>query len=252
VNPHELLASRDAAREPALWAELRRDGAPAAREALFDLYLPFARKIARQQFHEQSEPDLEFGDLFQLACAGLLEAIDRFEPDRDVPFQGFATRRIAGSILDSVAHFSELREQKAYQNRLRTERMRSVSPDENIDRLTSADAKARLVELAIGLALGFMLEGTGLYHDETRPAPQANPYDSASWKEAMARLSGEVDALGGRERSIIHHHYAEGLTFEAIARLLGLSKTRIWQLHGAALTTLRKRLLSRRQFNLKL
>jgi len=248
VNAAEVLASR----EPALWADLRRDVAPAAREALFDLHLPFARKIARQQFHDRPGGDIEFGDLLQLACAGLLEAIDRFDPARGAMFQSFAERRISGAILNSISHFSEYREQKAFQRRIKRERMASLNAGRATGRAAKARSRSDLTELAIGLAIGFMLEGTGLYHDDTAPQPWNNPYDTVAWNQTVTRLANELALLGERERRILQHHYVEGLTFGMIAALIGLSKARVSQLHQAALATLRERLFPRQKFYLKI
>ena len=248
MNAAELLASR----EPALWDDLRRDGAPAAREALFDLHLPFARKIARRQFQDLSGGGVEFGDLLQLACTGLLEAIDRFDPARGVPFEGFAARRIAGAILDNVAHFSEFREQKAFQRRTKRERLGSLNAGRATGRAAKARSRSDLTELAIGLAIGFMLEGTGLYHDDTAPQTWNNPYDTVAWNQTVTRLANELALLGERERRILQHHYVEGLTFGMIAALIGLSKARVSQLHQAALAILRERLFPRQKFYLKI
>jgi len=249
MNAAELLAAREAARESALWAELRQHGAPAAREALFDLHLAFARRIARRQFQDLSGGTIEIADLLQLACAGLLEAIDRFDPARGVPFEGYAARRISGTVLDGIAHGSEVQEQMSFRRRIRGERFRAFAVDADVERLSTPEATAALADMTIGLALGFILEGTGMFGDATTRDMRANPYESTAWKETAARLVGEVAALDGRERSIIHHHYGEGLNLDVITALLGLSKARTSRIHRAALTTLLKRLSARQRFS---
>jgi RNA polymerase sigma factor for flagellar operon FliA len=98
-----------------------------------------------------------------------------------------------------------------------------------------------LVDMAVGLALGFMLEGTGLYHDEGEPATQVTAYDSLAWKEMVDRLVAELTRLPERDRLIIRLHYLEDVNFDQIAILLGLTKGRISQLHKSALMLLRKR-----------
>ena len=58
-----------------------------------------------------------FADYFQYACVGLVEAVDRFEPDRPVLFETFATYRIRGAVLNGLAKESELAAQRHYSGR---------------------------------------------------------------------------------------------------------------------------------------
>lgn len=228
-----------AANEAALWRAMRGGEGGVARDRLFALYLPFARSLAGRQFRGRIGGDVEYEDLFQLACAGLLEAMDRFDPAMGAPFKAFAARRINGSMIDGLARMSEVREQISFRHRVKRERLRSLAAAEpGEDRREAMDA---LVDLAVGLALGFMLEDTGLYHDESRPAAAPSAYDSLAWKELVQRLALELARLPDRDRQIIQLHYLEDVNFDQIAILYGLTKGRISQLHKAALVRLRKR-----------
>jgi len=233
--------------EVALWRAFAQDRSLRAREKLFSLYFPFARRIAHRHFLDRRTGDIELADLCQLASAGLLEALDRFDPDLGVPFRGYAKRRITGSILDGVAKMSEVREQVAFRNRARAERIRSLSAEET-ETLAAPDALQALIELASGLAIGFMLEGTGLYATPENQTTTTTAYDSLAWKETIRRMLKEIEHLPERERTIIRHHYVSGLTFEHIGDLLGLTKGRISQIHRAAIDLLRKRLGQARDF----
>lgn len=229
------------AEEARLWRTLKVHGGAGARERLFDLHLSFARKIAARHYHRGQAGAVEFPDVSQWAVAGLLEAIDQFEVDRGVPFRGFAARRISGSILDGVAQTSEVRGQISYRSRVRRERVRSLAPD-RAALLGRDEALDKLVSLAVGLAMGFMLESAGVHMDGEPVDQSANAYDSLSWKDTIRRMHAEIDHLPEREQKIIRHHYINGLTFERIAQLLQLSKGRVSQLHRAALATLRLRI----------
>ena len=234
--------------EQALWAAFHEARSSAARERLFALYAAFARNIARRFHRDQWARDLELGDLCQLAYAGLLESIDRFDPGFGVPFRGYASHRISGNIRDGVAHTNEVREQMSWTRRLRRERARSLLPSQSGTAAT--DAMARLTEFAVGLALGFMLEGTGLYRDETSDET-GTAYETLAWKETVGRLNSELASLPERERTILQHHYINGVSFDEIASLLAVSKGRVSQLHKAALTRLRHRMTDRTQFRLE-
>lgn len=236
--------------EPALWEAMRGGGSAMARERLFALYLPFARSLAGRQFKGRKEADLEYEDFVQLACAGLLEAMDRYDPAHGVPFRGFATRRINGSVIDGLAKLSEVREQIGFQQRTRRERVRSLTPEEARN-LSAGDAFKALAEMAVGLALGFMLEGTGLYQADETAAAQPTAYDSLAWKDLVERLTAELARLPERDCMLLRLHYLEDVSFDQIAALLRLTKGRISQMHKAALALLRKRISGAGGFRLE-
>lgn len=235
--------------ETALWRRSRA-GDRSARERLFNDHYPYARSLARRHFLDQKSGDIAFGDLCQLAAAGLLEAIDAFELERGIPFRGFARRRIVGSILDGVARMSEVRQQQSFRNRVRRERMRSIGVEgPKVAALSAKDALQALIDVAMGLALGFMLEDTSLYRSPESEQPAASSYDSLVWKEAVVAVSNAMEALPAQEQMVIRGHYLDGLQFEQIAQLLGLSKGRISQIHRAGLTRLKTKLGSSGHFN---
>jgi RNA polymerase sigma factor for flagellar operon FliA len=235
--------------EAALWQRLR-EGAEEARARLFELHLPFARRIASRHFRARNRGDMDFADLYQLACAGLLEAIDGYDAARGVPFRGYAARRIGGSVLDGIARMSEVREQLSFRKRVQRERLNSLMA-QGLDDASPADAVASLAELAIGLAVGFMLEGTGLLVPDKTADPAPGPYDGVALKRAVRRMRYEIAKLPERERTILHYHYEEGLIFDQIGALLGITKGRVSQLHRGALSLLRKRLRQTGHFRLE-
>lgn len=236
--------------EAALWREFSAGGSASARRKLFDLHHVFARQIAAKHFLDRKSGDIEFADLCQLAYAGLLEALDRYDPARGVGFRPFARRRISGSVLDGLAHMSELREQVSFRKRIRTERLKSLTIDKP-EALDAPKAMAALIEMATGLALGFMLEGSGLYTAEEAADTRSSPYDSLAWKQLVAALKDEVSKLPPHEEKIVRYHYLHGLGFDQISALLELSKGRISQIHRSSLRTLRDRLSNGGGFTLE-
>jgi RNA polymerase sigma factor for flagellar operon FliA len=235
--------------EDALWRALKMENSRAARESLFSLHAKFARSIAKRIYRDRSWGDLELADLYQHAYTGLLESFDRFDPKRGSPFRAFAALRIAGSIRDGICSANEMREQIGWRNRIQRERMRSLKPVRSKN--AGASAIEQLAELAAGLALGLMLEGTGLLMDEnTDPSAQATAYDSVAWKESISRLDREVAALPEREQAILRYHYLQDMNFDQLAALLNISKGRVSQLHRSALLALRKRLRAQDHFQI--
>lgn len=236
-------------REEALWRALRQEDSIPARHEIFGLYSHFAQRIARRHFLDRKSGDIELPDLCQLAYAGLLEGIDKFDPSYGAPFSAYAERRISGSILDGIIKMSEVREQISYRNRVRDDRLRSLATDANAEMDTESAIRA-LAEAAVGLALGFMLEGTNLYVVDGADRANVGAYDSVLWKETLKRVGAELSALPEREQFIVRQHYLNGVAFEQIATLMNLSKGRVSQLHRTALTLLRKRM--QRDGNFKL
>ncbi len=240
--------------EAALWTAFKVEGSLLARERLFSRHAAFARNIARRHHRERSRGDIDPLDVQQLAFAGLLEALDNFDPRQGVPFRPFAAHRISGSVRDGIVRMNEMREQLSWHHRTRRERLQSLS-DANADSATTSEAMAKLAEIAVGLALGFMLEGTGLFapgdDGEESARPAANTaYDSLAWSEIVSRLHSELSVLPEREQVILRQHYLNGVGFEDLAVLLGLTKGRVSQLHRAALLQLRKRMSQRGHFRL--
>lgn len=222
--------------EGPLWRDLQA-GSPHAREALFNLHAGFARGLAVRHFRDRTSGDIEFEDLKQLAYAGLLEALSRFDPARGAPFRAFAARRISGSILDGMSKTSELREQLAHRRRIRRARADSLAPETSRP-ASASDALAQLSDLVTGLALGFMLD-KGLFAAGDEADDQPNAYESLAWRQMTRRVVSEVRALPDRERTIVEQHYGRGVDFERLGLLLGVSKGRISQIHKDALQRLR-------------
>src|SRR4051812_49946448 len=81
-------------RDRALFARYLEHRDPADREALVERFLPLARQLARRY----ERPDEPFDDLFQVACLGLVKAIDRFDLSRDVAFSSYAVPTILGEV----------------------------------------------------------------------------------------------------------------------------------------------------------
>jgi RNA polymerase sigma factor for flagellar operon FliA len=234
--------------ERALW-DACRAGTASARQALFSRFMPVARRIAWRFKRDHTATPLEIAELLQLGSLGLLEAIDRFKPELGVPFRFYCTRRIAGAIAEGIGKLSEVNQQITTRRRLGRERLRSLR--ERGEEPRSLDDKLKLIgEIAAELAVGMMLEDSVMYvADERDPAHDA--YETLAWKQAVRQVIQTLGALPEREGMVVRLHYLEGVPFEQIARLLGLTKGRVSQLHKQALGSLRKRLSGMGKFRLE-
>lgn len=211
-------------------------GSPVERARLVAAYTPLVRRLAARHFSRWLGSELEFGDLMQLGAVGLLEAIDRYAPERGVRFETFATYRIEGAILNGLPSYSEYQRQLAVRRDLICERTESIRTSDGED---GKPALEQLADLAIGLALGFALDDE---HDQQEePSEPDNAYARVELAQLRRQLSDLVNQLHETERRVIFGHYFQLQPFEEIARDLTLTKGRISQLHHAALRRLRER-----------
>lgn len=236
-KPSELSIEDSVSSEAAvaqLWTDFHANRSLAAREAIFVHYMQYARSLAAQVYKGVARHAVEFNDLLQFAYVGLLESIDRFDPARSAQFRTYCTHRIRGSLLSGLEQTSEVRQQISFERRMHKERLASLKtvPSEGADEAIS--------RMAMGIMIGFMLEGTGM----CEPAPgaaaaQATGYDSPVWNEMQEHLLWLLQALPDDVRKVIQYHYFDFLPFERISAILGLSRGRISQLHRAGIDQLR-------------
>lgn len=224
--------------EASLWRRLRFENEARCRELLFSRYHALARAIARRQHARRPRHGADLGDMQQFAYEGLLQAIDRYDPLRGIPFGAFARRRIVGSIADGAARMSEVDAAWRQRRRHGAERAASLVEAER----EPDDPVATLAGLAAGLAIGLMIEGSAIPVGEDAPDPRPNAYQSLAWRELQALLVRGIGDLPEREAWIVRQHYEAGVSFTQIADVLGVSKGRVSQLHAAAIGCLRRQL----------
>ncbi len=192
-----------------------------ARADLYNLRA-FAEKLARLHAGTAALAGADFADIRQLAYTGLLEAMDGYDTARGAPFAAYAKHRIAGAIKDGIARASERSEQVSWRRTVARERGQSLSGG-----VSEADASPleKLAEIAAGLAIGFMLEETGMYvTDSRKAAPQAAPYESAVWQDMLKQLSQQLSALPRREQTILRQHYLKGCLSDHLAAMMGITR----------------------------
>ncbi|XDF33428.1 sigma-70 family RNA polymerase sigma factor [Paracidovorax avenae] len=244
--------------EAALWLRWREQGDAAARAALIEHYLPYARMLAAVSFKSRYHDGVEFADYQQLACIGLMEAVDRYQPDQGAHFRTYATHRIRGAILSGLERFTETAQQSALRTRLERDRLEAAVESAGLAQQgvqepaspagagrSAQDLLACLAEVGIGLALGVLLEGTGMIGSgEPEDAPQdLSPeviyFRKREQQHWQALLRDLVQRLPEQERRVIRCHYLHGMPFDEVACLLEVSRSRISQLHRRGLARLR-------------
>jgi RNA polymerase sigma factor for flagellar operon FliA len=210
------------------------------RTALIEHYRSFAKKIAASLYARRYCDDVEFEEYMQYAMLGLIESIDRYRMDRGATFESYAKYRIRGAILNGLEKMSERREQYAYRARLLKERTHSITEggsDKNGDNLFE-----EMVETVLGLAVCYMLEGTGLIRDGANSSVNQT-YQAQELLQLRERIVETAESLPEREKFIIQRHYFEQESFTSLSKIMGITKGRVSQLHKRAISLLRDKII---------
>lgn len=222
--------------EASLWRSYIAKPSQDIRQELFDYYQPVASRIAAKHYHKRKTGSCELHDVEQLAYEGLLHSIDRFDPERGVPFSAFCRRRISGNISTGLEATSERSSQYSYRRRVERERMASLAAKAEADE----DPVSALSRLAALLAIGLMLEGEETVNPDTLATSDPNAYESLAWREMQNNLHDTISQLDKRDSYVIVQHYMKGISFAQIAEILGVTPGRISQIHRAGLMKLRE------------
>jgi len=202
-------------------------------------------------------PNVELNDLINDGVVGLIDAIEKYDDDRGVKFETYAITRIHGAIIDALraldwvprAVRQRAREIERSQQELETELGRLPSDDELAQRLDlprrEFDALQQKIRGTSLLSLEERLpsdRGNDLPLLDTLRSGDADLGDDVEQREVRFELLRGVDALSHQERTVIRLYYFEGQTLKDIKAVLGVSESRVSQIHAQAVIHLRQRL----------
>lgn len=235
-----VLADRRTA-ESALWHRHVNERDPQAREALIMLHLSYAKAVAGGLYAKHVNHETDFEEYVQWATLGMIEALDRYDPTRGAQFRTYAHVRMLGAIRNGLEHISERQEQLSLHRKLVAERVAAAKGSSSLasgtqDNNALMDAMA---EISASMMLSFMLDDTGMLQSEDRALPDGS-YESVLFKQEQQRVRELIELLTPREQSVVRLHYLQGLTYEDIARTLGITRGRVSQLHEQALGRMRR------------
>lgn len=228
---------------------------------IVESYLPLVQQVVNRIARGLPQ-HISKDDLISMGTVGLLKAADRFEPDKGVKFETFATWRIRGAILDGLREMDWVPRQvrqwqreieRAYQA-VEAQKNASAS-DEDVAAflgIDTADFQKRLTQISLGgvssleESLHYSEEGLGLH--EILPDPNTeDPLLQVAKEEMKSVLAAAINRLPEKEKIVVALYYYEELTIKEIAEVLEVTSARISQLHTKAICRLRGSLSRKRQ-----
>jgi RNA polymerase sigma factor for flagellar operon FliA len=246
-----------------LWSEYKRTGNPRLRDRLVLTFAPMVKYIVYRKARE-IPARCEVDDFISCGLEALIRSIDRFDPDKGATLERYAWTRIHGAVLDELRRNDwaprSLRRwdrdlTKTREDFIRLEGRRP-SHEELADAMgvTPAQLHAHIDQIArsqVGSLNTIVLadDDTQIEKIDTLPSDDgdSDPELSASRSQAKERLRAALDTLPERERKVAVLLYVYNLTLREIGEILGVTESRICQIHGAVLRKLRTTLEAHEQ-----
>ena len=229
-----------------LWRRCKEDGDERARERLVVAYSPLVKYVAGRMASGLPS-HVEEGDLISYGLIGLIGSIERYDLDRDIKFETYAVARIRGAIID------ELRSLDWVPRSVRAKARdveKAHSQLENKLGVSVDDFRTTLLEIANSsvLALDDLWTvsdpdgGQVSLLDTIRDPNAIDPEEAIDTVELKDRLADAIESLPDRERLVIALYYYEALTLREIGDVLGVTESRVSQLHTKAVLGMRSHL----------
>ena len=237
-----------AKRDEALFARYRDPGDPVDRDAVVERFLPLARQLAAR-YQRAEEP---FDDLFQVACLGLVKAVDRFDPARGIAFSSYAVPTMTGEIK---RHFRDrtwaIRVPRDLQElSLRVERVVAELARDH-GRQPSVDDVAQAVGVEPEDVLEAM-QASSAYRTTSLDAPRGTEEDSATLgdtigtdddgyagADARAVLQTLMRSLTLREQNVVRLRFEHDLTQAEIGERIGVGQMQVSRILRQSLARMR-------------
>lgn len=253
----------DEEEEDKLWAEYKKNHSPALRDKLIRKYMPLVKYVAGK-VSVGLPASMEFDDLVGFGQFGLLDAINKYDLDKQVKFKTYAVTRIRGAIFDEMRQLDWVP---------RSVRQKSKEIEDAISELESRLGRAASdSEIAKQMNLSedeyhqtiMKISGTSVlslndlwYSDDDSDhlsigdsieSPQSlNPDVQVEREEIRRVIIQAINELPEKEKLVIILYYHEDLTFKEIGQVLEVSESRISQLHTKASLRLRAKLTNLRK-----
>ncbi len=239
-----------------LWDAFKEQADPQAREQLILHYAPLVKYVA-SRVATGLPNTIEQGDLASYGMFGLIDALEKFDMERQIKFETYAIPRIKGAILDELramdwvprsVRFKAREVEKAYaeiegrEKRAPTEHEVAAKLGvslgelhEVINQISFVSVMALDEALSVGTDRGEQVSLIDTLADSAQPDPAMGVED----EETRGMLAGAINDLSEREKVVLTLYYFEGLTLAEIGEILGVTESRVCQIHTKAVGQLR-------------
>ncbi|HEX3333472.1 MAG TPA: FliA/WhiG family RNA polymerase sigma factor [Acidimicrobiales bacterium] len=243
-----------------LWSDFKQTGARTLRNQLIIYYTPFVKYVAGRVLAGLPR-HFDEDDLVGYGIIGLIDAIERFEPERNLRFETYAIPRIKGAIIDELRAIDWV--PRSVRNKARAVEHAFAHLESTLRRtpteaevaaeleMTPAEFEKALRKISsVGVIALDEVPRTGERSDrstlgESLPDRARGPLDMFEAKESKEALLLAVDGMPDRERAVLMMYYYDGLTLTEIGAVLGVTESRVCQIHTKALRQLRSKLADR-------
>lgn len=235
-----------------LWEEFLKKPTPELREQIIIEYAPLV-KIVAGRLSMYLGYNVEYDDLVGYGIFGLIDAIDKFDLNKEVKFETYASLRIRGSILDQIRKMDWIpRTVRQKQKRLdeaikkiEAQTGRSAQEEEiaeelgvSSDELLSWQSQLKVTNL---ISLNeYVDQGMEPVMDASANVQFMQPEDAVAEEELKKVLAQSMEHLTEKEQRVITLYYYEDLTLKEISNILAVSESRVSQLHTKALGKMKK------------
>ena len=235
-----------------LWDAYRQKKTQETREQLIIEYAQLVKLVAGRLSMYLGH-NVEYDDLVSYGIFGLIDAIDKFDADKNVKFETYASLRIRGSILDQIRKMDWIprtvrqRQRKLDEavKQIEAQTGRNASDDEiaqvlgiSSDELLNWQSQLKVSNLVS--MTEFEENGTEPAMDTTYNSHFTQPEEVVEKEELKKTLVEALDALTEKERRVIELYYYEEMTLKEISKILEVSESRVSQLHTKSLTKMKK------------
>jgi RNA polymerase sigma factor for flagellar operon FliA len=242
-----------------IWREYKKSGDQQLRDKLILNYAPLVKYVAGRVYVKVPS-NVEHADLVSCGIFGLIDAIEKFDLSKNIKFETYAIARIKGAIIDELRALdwiprsvrSKAKELERTYAALESRLKRTATDEEvaselgiSIDKLHDTIKQignTAVVALEDTFSVGKDMEGRVGLIDVIEDGTSAEPAATFEFEEMKTLLAQAIDRLPEREKTVIALYYYEGLTLKEIGEVLGVTESRVSQMHTKAILQLRAKL----------
>ena len=237
-----------------LWDLYAKNKNPELREKIIIEYAPLVKLVAGR-LSMYLGYNVEYEDLVSYGIFGLIDAIDKYDFNKNVKFETYASLRIRGAILDQIRKMdwiprSVRQKQKKIESamsKLETEYGRAATDEEiareldiSTEELDTWNGQAKVSNI-VSLE-DFIEQGSEIKMDASHTSQFEQPERVVEKAELARMLEKALDTLTEKEKSVVLFYYYEDLSLKEISRVLEVSESRVSQLHTKAIQKMKKHL----------